>query len=79
MLYLQAAESLPDFIVKSLPIKELSYYISGSYLPNFISALGDKPTLSKALSRINKATSIITLIIIFFNHKRSTDLQSFAI
>lgn len=79
MLQLRPAESPPDLLIKSLPVEESSYYISGSYPPNFISAPGDKPTLSEALSRINKATSIVTPIIIFFSHERSTDLQSFAI
>jgi hypothetical protein len=73
------AESLPNLLVKSLPIGESSYYISGSYPPNFIAVPEDKPTLSEALSGINKATSIVTPIILFFAHEWPTDHQCFAI
>ena len=71
--------SPPNLLVKSLPIEESGYYISGSYPPNFISAPGDKPTLSMALSGINKATSIVTPIILFFAHEWPAGHQYFAI
>ncbi|KAE9378532.1 HET-domain-containing protein [Stipitochalara longipes BDJ] len=57
----------PSLVIKSLPIEDSGYYISGGYPPNFIAESREVPNHSEAVARINKANRTI-FPIVFFSH-----------